>query len=62
MTDNDALLPLRGRTVHRAYLVLGALLVGLFSYGQYNHWSLYGTDAGTKEPSRLAGASGTRGK
>ena len=48
--------------MHRAYLILGALLVGLFSYGQYNHWSLYGTDACTKEPSRLAGASGTRGK
>jgi len=47
--------------VHRAYLVLGALLVGLFSYGQYNHWSLYGSDAGTKEPSRFS-STGTRGK
>jgi hypothetical protein len=43
-----------------AYLVLGTLLVSVFSYGQYNHWSLYGTDAGAKE-SRLA-STGTRGK
>jgi hypothetical protein len=47
--------------MQRAYLVLGALLVGLFSYGQYNFWSLYGSDAGTKEPSRLS-STGTRGK
>jgi len=47
--------------MQRAYLVLGALLVGLFSYGQYNHWSLYGSDAGTKEPSRFS-STGTRGK
>jgi hypothetical protein len=47
--------------MQRAYLVLGALLVSLFSYGQYNHWSLYGSDAGTKEPSRLS-STGTRGK
>lgn len=47
--------------MQRAYLVLGALLVGLFSYGQYNYWSLYGSDAGTKEPSRLS-STGTRGK
>ena len=43
--------------MHRAYLVLGALLVGLFSYGQYNHWSLYGTDAGNwraHDPATLA--------
>ena len=49
--------------VHRAYLVLGALIVSLFSYGQFNHWSLYGSDAGTREPSRLSSSStGTRGK
>ena len=48
--------------MQRAYLVLGALLVGLFSYGQYNFWSLYGSDAGTREPSRLSSSSGTRGK
>jgi hypothetical protein len=47
--------------MQRAYLVLGALLVGLFSYGQLNYWSLYGSDAGTKEPSRLS-STGTRGK
>jgi hypothetical protein len=47
--------------MQRAYLVLGALLVGLFSYGQYNFWSLYGSDAGTKEPNRLS-STGTRGK
>jgi hypothetical protein len=47
--------------MQRAYLVLGALLVGLFSYGQYSFWSLYGSDAGTKEPSRLS-STGTRGK
>jgi hypothetical protein len=47
--------------VHRAYIVLASLMVGLFSYAQYNHWSLYGSDAGTREPSRL-GATGTRGK
>ena len=47
--------------MQRAYLVLGALLMGLFSYGQYNHWSLYGSDAGTREPSRLS-STGTRGK
>ena len=34
--------------MQRAYLVLGALLVGLFSYGQYNYWSLYGSDAGAQ--------------
>jgi hypothetical protein len=46
-----------------AYLVLGALLVSGFSYGQYNYWSLYGSDAGTREPSRLSSSSsGTRGK
>ena len=47
--------------MQRAYLLLSALLVGLFSYGQYNFWSLYGSDAGTKEPSRLS-STGTRGK
>ena len=47
--------------MQRAYFVLGALLVGLFSYGQFNYWSLYGSDAGTKEPSRLS-STGTRGK
>ena len=47
--------------MRRAYLLLGALLVSLFSYGQYNHWSLYGSDAGTREPSRLS-STGTRGK
>jgi hypothetical protein len=49
--------------MQRAYLVLGALLVGVFSYGQYNYWSLYGSDAGVREPSRLSSSStGTRGK
>ena len=47
--------------MQRAYLVLGALLVSLFSYGQYSHWSLYGSDAGVREPSRLS-STGTRGK
>ncbi len=51
--------------MQRAYIVLGALVVGLLGYAQYNHWSLYGTDAGTREPGRLASSgssSGTRGK
>lgn len=49
--------------MQRAYIVLSTLLVGLFSFAQYNYWSLYGSDAGTREPSRLAsGSSGTRGK
>jgi len=49
--------------VHRAYIVLATLMVGLFGYAQYNHWSLYGSDAGTREPSRLSsGSTGTRGK
>jgi hypothetical protein len=43
-----------------AYLVLGTLLVGVFSYGQFNYWSLYGSDAGLKE-SRPS-STGTRGK
>jgi hypothetical protein len=43
-----------------AYLVLGTLLVSVFSYGQYNFWSLYGSDAGAKE-SRPS-STGTRGK
>ncbi|HTO46668.1 MAG TPA: hypothetical protein VML91_03435 [Burkholderiales bacterium] len=46
-----------------AYLVLGALIVSAFTYGQYNYWSLFGSDAGTREPSRLSSSStGTRGK
>jgi hypothetical protein len=47
--------------MHRAYVVLASLIVGFFSYAQYNHWSLYGSDAGTREPSRLS-STGTRGK
>lgn len=46
--------------MHRAYIVLGALIVGLLGYGQYNFWSLYGSDAGAKE-SRPS-STGTRGK
>jgi hypothetical protein len=45
----------------RAYALLAALMVGLLGYAQYNHWSLYGTDAGTKEASRLS-STGSRGK
>lgn len=45
----------------RVYAVLAAVMVGLFGYAQFNHWSLYGSDAGTKEPSRLS-STGTRGK
>jgi hypothetical protein len=45
----------------RVYAVLAALMVGVFGFAQYNHWSLYGSDAGTKEPSRLS-STGTRGK
>jgi hypothetical protein len=48
--------------VQRFYLVLGALMVGFFSWAQFNYWSLYGSDAGKREPSRLASSSGTRGK
>jgi hypothetical protein len=47
--------------MHRAYAVLAALMVGLFGYAQYNHWSIFGSDAGAKEPSRLS-STGTRGK
>jgi hypothetical protein len=47
--------------MHRAYAVLAALMVGVLGYAQYNHLSLFGTDAGTKEPSRFA-STGTRGK
>jgi hypothetical protein len=47
--------------MHRAYALLAALMVGLLGYAQYNHWSLYGTDAGTKEAGRSSSA-GTRGK
>ena len=46
----------------RAYAVIAALLIGVFGYAQYHHWSLYGSDAGTKEPGRSSGATGTRGK
>jgi hypothetical protein len=45
----------------RVYAVLAALMVGVFGLAQYNHWSIYGSDAGTKEPSRLS-STGTRGK
>jgi hypothetical protein len=45
----------------RIYAVLAALMVGVFGFAQYNHWSIYGSDAGTKEPSRLS-STGTRGK
>ncbi len=46
----------------RAYALLAALMIGVFGYAQYNHWSLYGSDAGTKEPGRSSGSTGTRGK
>jgi hypothetical protein len=45
----------------RIYAVLAALMVGVFGFAQYNHWSIYGSDAGSKEPSRLS-STGTRGK
>ena len=45
-----------------AYLVLGALIVSAFSYGQYNYWSLFGSDAGTKESRLSSSSTGTRGK
>ena len=45
----------------RVYAVLAALMVGVFGFAQYNHWSLYGSDAGTKEPGRFS-STGTRGK
>ena len=44
-----------------AALILAPLMVGVFGFAQYNHWSIYGSDAGTKEPSRLS-STGTRGK
>ena len=47
--------------MHRAYAIVAAAMVALFGYAQYNHWSIYGSDAGTKEPSRLS-STGTRGK
>jgi hypothetical protein len=47
--------------MHRVYAVLAAVMVGVFGYAQFNHWSLYGSDAGTREPSRLS-STGTRGK
>ena len=45
-----------------AYLVLGALIVSVFSYGQYNYWSLFGSDAGAKESRSSLSSTGTRGK
>jgi hypothetical protein len=45
----------------RIYAVLAAVMVGVFGFAQFNHWSLYGSDAGTREPSRLS-STGTRGK
>ena len=49
--------------MQRAHLVLGALVVSLFSDGPYNYWLLYGSDAGRREPSRLSSSSTeTRGK
>jgi hypothetical protein len=47
--------------MHRVYIVLASLIVGFFGFAQYNHWSLYGSDAGVREPSRLS-STGTRGK
>jgi hypothetical protein len=47
--------------MHRAYALVAALMVGVFGYAQFNLWSLYGSDAGTREPSRLS-STGTRGK
>jgi len=31
--------------MYRTYLVIGAILLGLFGYGQRENWSLYGSDA-----------------
>lgn len=47
--------------MHRAYALLAALMVGVFGYAQFNHWSLYGSDAGAKASSQLS-STGTRGK
>lgn len=31
--------------MYRTYIVIGALILGMFGYGQREHWSIYGTDA-----------------
>jgi len=49
----------------RGYVVLGALILALFGYGQREHWSVYGTDAqATPRGSRLpaSGSSVSRHK
>jgi len=43
--------------VYRTYLVIGALILGLFGYGQREHWSIYGTDA-KAAPRGVRGAPG----
>jgi hypothetical protein len=43
--------------MYRTYLVLGALLVVLFGYGQREHWSIYGTNA-TEAPRGVRGGTG----
>lgn len=45
----------------RFYAAFAALLIGFFGYAQYNHLSVWGSDAGAREPSRLS-STGTRGK
>ena len=47
--------------MHRAYALVAALMVGVFGYAQFNHWSLYGSAPWCPHPSRLS-STGTRGK
>lgn len=43
----------------RTYLVLGALVLGAFSYAQYQSWSLYGSDAQRDAQPRSYARGGT---
>lgn len=43
--------------MYRTYIVIGALLVGLFGYGQREHWSIFGTDA-TETPRGVRAGTG----
>lgn len=42
----------------RTYLVIGAIFLGVFGYGQRENWSLYGTDAKETPRGVRSGAGG----
>lgn len=45
----------------RLYTVFAAMLIGYFGYAQFNHLSIWGSDAGAREP-RATSSTGIRGK